>query len=205
MPAASLRQASLGATFAASLSLCHSAQAQTHFDAVKDFSLKANPNGAWTYKAGTTPPVPSAHEHGVPGLESWSNGGSGSSEASIVLDQGADPAAIANTGSPAPRGFLVFHGGESGAAVLEFTASNTGTYAIKGDVRGVGSQGMAAARLLIVHAGKTLWSGKVAPGDDSRIRLGVELAQGDTLDFIAPGHGQAAIGVSAKVTAFPQD
>ncbi len=66
-----IRQASFALALAASMPFIHAARATTTYDLVKDFSIKSNPNGVWTYMDS----APLAYNHksyeGVSGLENW--------------------------------------------------------------------------------------------------------------------------------------
>lgn len=112
----------------------------TTWDATKDFSLAANPNGAWTYRWFDSPsamgnmPDQSADWFG-PGLAAWGNGAAGSS-----------PCVLKNNSSAAFTGWapgvLGLHPGATGRQpVVTWTAPAAGNYTFASSFTLVGSGG----------------------------------------------------------------
>jgi hypothetical protein len=116
------------------------------YDAVKDFSIRSNPSGVWSYgwesTLGSTLNLYTVTDTtSVPGMSAWLRSGTFPYYPPYVAHNETDKQIC--TGSVCiPATYLDFHPGPKGElSVLRWTAPSAGKFFSAGDVRRFGSRG----------------------------------------------------------------
>ena len=160
-------------------------------DPVKEFSITANPNGAWSYGftatlGGAFTLYPEAHANylGVHGSDIWNAG------PSICRDQrapevGRIQAQLFVASVPVPHDTLYVHPGCLGQySILRWTAPLPGMYQMRGSFPGLARQTSTTDVHILLNSVTSLLNRNVnGPGDVALFDLRQQVAAGDTVDF----------------------
>jgi hypothetical protein len=169
------------------------ASTRVQYDAVKDFSITANPNGVWTYGwtsslGSPLTPYTVTDTSSVPGTSFW------------LSPQFPQPALGHNdTGVPIcaftwclPPNDLLSHPGPNGEySVVRWTAPSSGTIAIQGVFEGLDPVGPTSTDVHVLHnSSHSLLRGPINSARQPLAFSGILLrvVAGDTIDF-AVGFG----------------
>jgi hypothetical protein len=204
-----IRQASFALALAASMPFIHAARATTTYDLVKDFSIKSNPNGVWTYMDS----APLAYNHksyeGVSGLENWSNDDAYPRTVTIAKNKTGQTVSLDSGAVMLPPGYLLMDAELCGpfGAVIQFQAPVAGTYTVKGNFLSLANPEMQHNVVDIyqnsLQGDQQLFYAKAGTGKDRKFHFSVTLAAGDTLLFNATSNfrkGLNDVGLTAKIT-----
>jgi hypothetical protein len=163
------------------------------WDAVRDFSIAANPNGDWSYGYSNTlggPFTPFSHHDAnvIQGIERWG------------VPPAIDPAVNRNTTNAAitgptgtnifPPDMLLLHPGPAGEySIVRWTAPAAGTYSITGAFRGLDRGNTTTDDHIRLNSSTSLFSTTINSFDEVKpFSINRTLNAGDTLDF-AVGFG----------------
>jgi hypothetical protein len=192
------------------LAPCLPAEASTTYDMVKEFSIKKNPAGVWSYRS-TLDNLPLAKSHsscwGVAGLDCWYDHhvqpgnrtmiGINTTGQTVTWDHGN----VIYT-----PGYIMIDPEHEGDGYVQFTAPVAGTYTVKGRYVPLALKVPHKNFCYIDQMGsksKDLWFSKVDSHGPKRFNLSVPLAQGDMLQFEVrrpPGKNPSYTGLTAKIT-----
>ncbi len=172
------------------------------YDAVHDFSIAKNPNGAWSYLTGAAllghPQDPCRD---VFDTICWWNGGADCDSALI----GKNSAAyfISWDSIQSPPSHLFVDPRSAATAIVRWTAPADGTYAIKGDFLAIDSSESSHAVAILANA-KPIHSATLAkPDQKDAFDLTNKLAKGDALEFVISTGAECrhlATGLAATIS-----
>jgi hypothetical protein len=187
-----IRLASLAATLIVVLGGSQSAPAGTIYDAVKDFSISSNPNGAWSYlyDPGTGPQLltQTAVNYGATGVDAWLNGLSGAQAAGTMKNTTASTVTISGT-VVLPPDLLNMDPVGNKSDITRWTAPSAGTWSISGLFQGVDTSQHSHTVEVLENSTTILLTPTTIStyGQIVNISANVSLAKGDTIDFIVNG------------------
>jgi hypothetical protein len=163
------------------LSLGGHARAQS-YNAVNDFSVASNPNGAWSYLYSTPFPslLPTGRDCIVTGLECWFSGLPEPNSVTIAKNTTASTLSY-ETIVQSPN--VLEMDPESHAVILQFTVPAAGTYSIAGDFTGIDTSENSHP-VAILDDGTSIFSGTIANfGGKDPFNLTEMLNVNDRVDF----------------------
>lgn len=185
------------------------------FDAVNDFSIASNPNGAWSYGdsqlsgfALLTSPLPASTCTTPPGGECWTNGQSFPSTTSIIHN--TTPNTLVYNGTILQPPNVLNLAVQSGFPTVRFVSPATDNYNIAGQFTRIDTQpnpvNVSIGHNLTTSGGTTVFSAFAFndPFNPQTFSFNISLAAGDTLDFIANSTGNPtddSTGLSATITS----
>jgi hypothetical protein len=201
-----LRQAALCLALSAAPAIGNMACASSRYDAVKDFSIKSNPNGVWTYM--DSAPLAYAHRkyENVKGLYNWSDDLKSPFEVSIIRNKTGSPVSLENGTLTLPTGYLAMHGGANspGAGIgIQFQAPSVGTYDVDLNVVALDTNEARKLPVIVYQNGVAVEVIIVRVHGHARYRNGFALASGDTLSFVADSDNKnkpVYVGIALKIT-----
>jgi hypothetical protein len=157
--------------------------ARTFYDAVKNFSIKANPNGPWSYLSAVPLPYKANSIMGVKGLPYWYSNLQGCCEnAYVVRNKTGAPADILTI--VAPIDHLWFDPQGNANVIVRFQAPKAGVYVFAGDFLGIDTD-QVSHPVSISENAVTIFSGTISSyGQSLPYKLKMTLSVGDTIDFI---------------------
>jgi hypothetical protein len=186
------------------------AHATTKYDMVKQFSIKQNPAGVWSYwDDNYSSPLPYAHRNyrGIKGFQCWSNKRPYvNQKVTICVNKTGQTITLDKGNFVFPPGYVMLSPENYGNAYVQFTALSTGTYTVKGRYIPLALKEAHKNNAYIERFGsedKALWFGKVDGHGAKRFDLTVPLQQGDTLHFLLPQDDRKEpnyVGVTAVIT-----
>jgi hypothetical protein len=183
--------------------ISQTAQAATHYDLVKDFSIKANPNGVWTYMDSAPLKYASRTYGGVSKLDNWSNDLQGSNFVNILRNETGAPVILDGGNLTLPTNYLYMNSQDNINGVTErFQAPVAGSYEVKGNFMGLDTH-QPRSGIYIKLNGKYVFYKRVASGKAKKFRLSLTLAEADDVDFIVPSYTRDKphdVGLTAKIT-----
>ena len=162
----------------------------TTYDAVTGFSKQRNPNGVWSYTAGSQPLAQRETQRGDGQVHYWYNGRAMPKTALVGRN-------FAN--KPYDNGNLVIYPThlhmdpeQVSDVTIRFTAPIAGQYAFKGNFEGT-DKAEAAHKVEVAVDGAVMFSGTIG-SFGQRVTFGgrATLAKGDTIDFISRTNGAQA-------------
>jgi hypothetical protein len=182
---------------------CQTAQASSHYDVVKDFSIKANPNGVWTYMDSAPLEYASRTYGGVSKLDNWSNDLQGSNFVNILRNETGAPVILDGGNLTLPTNYLYMNSQDNiNGVTVRFQAPVAGNYEVKGNFMGLDTH-QHRSGIYIKLNGKYLFYKRAASGKAKKFRLSLTLAEGDDVDFIVPSYTRDKphdVGLTAKIT-----
>src|SRR5579859_3197589 len=163
----------------------------TLWDAARDFSATANPNGAWSYgwsagRGSAFNPYTVAATTNVFNVWKYS---ANQLEPGIIYNGTTTMAAYAS--GLIPPGSLAFHPGPSGQnAIVRWTAPSGGSYDVVATFTGRDQAGPTSTDVAVLSNGMQLWAGEVTGylATQTFIAGPLKLNAGDTIDFTV-GYG----------------
>ena len=165
------------------------------------FSLAANPNGAWSYLAGGTLLDKTLNPcSGVTKFQCWWNGGSLPNSAIVGANRTGKP--ISYYTIVLPANYLALDPENASPVVVQYTAPAAATLLVAGNFLGVDTS-EASHTVAVLHNGTVLKSFTMAAyKQKSAFRLKVPVAAGDTISFASynNGFGYLSTGLQAKIT-----
>ena len=175
----------IAATMAAMLVL--SAQpsvASSYYDAVKNFSIKSNPSGPWSYLSAGLPLSYKANSiQGIKGLPYWYSSRQSCCDNAYVV-RNKTGATLDYLTIVSPVDHLWFDPQSNPDVTVRFQAPTSGAYVFLGDFLGIDTD-EASHPVQINKNGVEAFSGTIASyGQSLPYRLKVTLSAGDTIDFI---------------------
>ncbi len=192
-----------GFAFVLAAPVCQPAQAATHYDLVKDFSIKSNPNGVWTYIWNGPLAYASKTYGGVSKLYNWSNDVQGSAGAYIVRNETGAPVTLNNGVLTIPTNYLYLNSEDDFFGVtVRFQAPVAGTYKVDGNFLGLDTH-QPHSGIYIKLNGKYVFDKALPLGKPRKFRLSLALSTGDNLDFLVPAYTKYKphdVGLTAKIT-----
>jgi hypothetical protein len=171
------------------------APARVQYDAVKDFSITANPNGVWTYGwtsslGSPLTPYTVTDTSTIPGISAWLAAGTYSANPPYVAHN--DTGVVICPGFCVPPNDLHLHPGPNGEySVVRWTAPSSGTIVIQGVFEGLEPDGPTSTDVHVLHnSSRSLLRGPINSYRQPLAFSGILLrvAAGDTVDF-AVGFG----------------
>jgi hypothetical protein len=166
------------------------------YDAVKGFSITANPNGVWTYGwtsslgSPLTPYTVTDNTSFIPGLSSWLR--SGTPPDAPDVGHNLEGVRICYLSFCVPPNDLHLHPGPNGEySVVRWTAPSSGTIVIQGVFEGLDSGGPTSTDVHVLHnSSHSLLRGPINSYRQPLAFSGILLrvVAGDTIDF-AVGFG----------------
>ncbi len=197
-----LRQAALCLALLTAPAIGNMAHASSRYDAVKDFSIKSNPNGVWTYM--DSAPLAYAHRkyESVKGLFNWSDDIAYPNGASIILNKTGATVSLDDGTTNLPTDYLALDAEATGAD-LRFTAPTAGSFAINLEALGLNTDEQHRSAIILYHNKNAFFSFRLGSNRHRRHKFTMTMAVGDTLDFLdvrnKPGRPDY-IGVAVKIT-----
>lgn len=194
--------------FAASLALANHACAASHYDVVKDFRLKSNPNGVWTYMD----PAPVIYAHhsfeGVSGLENWSDDIPNDAGIVIAANKTGQTVMLEDGTLTFPADYLLIDTEQHNpGAIVQFQAPTAGSYTIKGNFFHLDSNEGRDVRISIIlgsfESGPALFYAKLNHHNPQKFNVTTPLQAGQTLQFFvvrSPTEKPDYVGLQAKIT-----
>lgn len=195
----------------AAVSFPVTAAAAETFDAARQFSLAANPNGAWSYLTAAdavAAPAPLSNKNTGAlepraGAVSYWNTGAGSWEGyhGVFANLTGAPVTV-SAGLVLEPGALVMHPSSRGAhAVLRFTAAVAGDYAIDAAFTAIDAQARRT-NVLVRAAGAELHRKDLqGAGASTAYRGSVRLAAGQTVELLVGNGGDGFADDAVRVSA----
>jgi hypothetical protein len=171
------------------------ASTQVQYDAVKDFSITANPNGVWTYGwtsslGSPLTPYTVTDTSSVPGTSFW-QARNGDAPELAHNDTGVLICASTSTWCIPPNDLLLHPGPNGEYSVVRWTAPSSGTIMITGVFEGLDRVGPTSTDVHVLHnSSRSLLRGPINSYRQPLAFSGILLrvAAGDTVDF-AVGFG----------------
>jgi hypothetical protein len=194
-----------------------SAHAQT-YNAAKDFSLAANPNGVWSYMSGAPGAAPSLLknkgtgplEPGAGAVSFWNTGArSWDAYYGIFANLGTAPVTVSQ-GLVLPPGTLVLHPANKAGtpAVLRFLAPAAGEYAVDATFTTLDAQAKKTDIALKINGAEALRKGLQGSNAKESFQKTVKLEAGQAVDFVVgnggDGFGDDAVQLAATITRVEQ-
>jgi hypothetical protein len=172
------------------------------YNAVTDFSLASNPNGAWSYLvSGTLLGNPTSNNPSFVGLDYWWNG-QAIPNSSIVAWNSTGSTQTYSSTVVLPPNVLLLDVELNANVDVRFTAPATGAYSITGYFLGVDTSERSHS-VTILDNGTSIFTGTIASyNQNDPFGLTETLAAGDTIDFesLTPGaFSNLGTGLSATV------
>ena len=171
------------------------ASTRVQYDAVKDFSITANPNGVWTYGwtsslGSPLTPYTVTDTITIPGISAWLAAGIYSANPPYVAHN--DAGVLICAGFCVPPIDLHLHPGPNGEySVVRWTAPSSGTIGIQGVFEGLDPGGPTSTDVHVLHnSSRSLLRGPINSYRQPLAFSGILLrvVAGDTIDF-AVGFG----------------
>lgn len=179
------------------------------YNAVREFSIKSNPNGVWSYVySGGLMTQKSNDAGGIKRLDNWSDGESFPTSSSVTGNKTGQTQSVPNGigGSITfPTNYLELDGqNDSLGSDVRFTAPTAGSYIASGNFEGLNTDEQPHPVAVEVN-GSTLFTATVSGYEvPVPFKLRLSLNQGDTVDFISQPYGNGEFlgtGLAAKVVA----
>lgn len=184
-------------------SLALPAQAETVYDVADDFSTSGNPSRAWSYGLFSTshPFTPmncgrtwAGRNASYSGMQTWDNSG-GSLDAwtydpAVTYNSTETPIdAFGFTWAPKSVALDCFGGSEAGGyTTVRWTAPAAGTYGITAAFKDIRNTGDGSSQAYVCVNGAFVFTGLAnAAGVSWSPSQGIEVAVGDTVDFVTVG------------------
>jgi hypothetical protein len=181
------------------------------FDAASDFSLSANPNGAWSYGYQDSLGGPlNAYEvatadwRGTSNLEAWTTDRIG---VDPNISHNPTDAELSFVTVHVPPNGLTLHPGPGGQpSVLRWTAPAADAYAVTAAFRG---NDETTTDVHVLHNDASVFDGRVTTyGEGPSFSTVLTVAAGDTIDFAvgngSNGYFNDSTGLSATITPLPE-
>lgn len=217
----------LGAAFGvAALFSVGSANATVVYDAVAQFSIANNPNGAWTYGEGTGPVFSSVFTKNSgnvpvepisvpPTVQYWQS--SNPSSLVPIVGKNSGPTTTCCNTVLIPPGVLWVHPGDSSDVIVQWKAPTAGTYDIASSFALLDNQptgvlaeifmnGVSLFNHVISSPAANLGTQVYGPAVNFALN-DVSLHLGDTLSFVVNNNGQYfddSTALTATITAVPE-
>jgi hypothetical protein len=179
------------------------------YDVIRDFNIKANPNGVWSYQNPSGNLAYSARRfEGIPGLENWSDDANSPDTVTIVRNKTGAPVSLFDQEMTLPPNYLALesgNGAQQDPANIVFTAPSTGNYTIIGNFAGLDVKEAGYTICNVIKNGDDYLVGRSAkPHQKIKFNLNLALAAGDTITFQVEGnertHARHDVGLTAKIT-----
>ncbi len=197
MPVAKLL--ALGAVFALTLQ-AQPVMAQK-MDAWKQFSLKQNPNGQWSYLAAGELQTKTLKKCGnVKRLLCWWNGGQVPNSAVVGANKSGSTVSFYTIVLPAK--YLLLDPENLSDVAVQWTASSTGTVRVTGNFLGVDTNEQSHD-VAVLHDGVAVKSFTIGQYQQQvPFAVTVDVAPGDTISFASYTNGYAYLstGLQAEIT-----
>jgi hypothetical protein len=199
----------LGFSYAVAAGMSCAAHGASTYDVVRDFNIKANPNGVWSYQNSSNNLAYSARRfQGIPGLENWSDDANSPDTVTIVRNKTGGPVSLFDQEMTLPPNCLALESSNDSAigdANIVFHAPAAGTYTIKGNFLGLDVKEAHYTHINIFKNSDDYLLGTYAKANRKvRFDLIVALAAGDTITFQVESSGSVKarhdVGLSAKIT-----
>jgi hypothetical protein len=183
------------------------ATAGSVYDAVTDFSIASNPNGAWSYlyDTGTGPQLltQAVANFGAPGVNTWSNG-LGIPD-SVHTFNNTTTSTVTLVGTVVlPPNLLGMDPEIQKADITRWTAPSAGTWSISGLFQAIDIFAKSHTVEVLENSSTMLLAPTTISSYGQTVAFGadVSLAKGDTIDFIvngAPVFTNMSTGLSATI------
>jgi hypothetical protein len=189
--------------------LSATAHASTTYDAVRDFSIKANPNGVWSYQDSANLAYAHRKYQGVLGLENWSDDLPREQGVMIARNKTGAPVTLNNGTLTIPTNYLLLDPEHNTpGAIVTFTAPVAGTYTAKGDFLGLDTDGARYTHAIIYynaddHGSGDLYDQFMHNGKTAKFKVTQAMQAGDTLGFFIERNSKNRpddIGLAVKIT-----
>ena len=184
------------------------AQAQT-YDAAKDFSLNANPNGVWSYMSGGANTAPLTKKGTGPlepnagAVSYWNTGATGwNAYHGVFANKGGAPVTV-SAGLVLPPGTLVLHPADKAGppAVVRFTAPAAGQYTMEATFTAIDAQAKKTDVSVRVNGNEVLKQGLQGANAKAAYNGKADLAAGQSVDFIVGNGGDGFADDAVQLTA----
>jgi hypothetical protein len=177
--------------------------ARTGYDAVKNYSIRGNPNGPWSYLSGILLPHKANSVQGIKRLLVWySSLQPCCNNGYVVRNTTGATADVLTIVSPVDH--LWFDPQSNPAITVRFQAPKAGLYVFSGDFLGIDTNEVSHS-VLIMNNGTQVFGGTIASfGQSLPYQLKLTLAVGDTIDFICQTGAtlnDLSTGLAVKVSA----
>jgi len=173
------------------------------YNAYKQFRLKANPNGDWSYLAAgelLTQKIKTCAN--VAKFECWWNGGSFPNSAIIGANKSGMTVDFDTIVLPAD--YLDLDPENLSDVTLQWTAVAAGTVLVHGNFLGVDTN-EASHNLAILHNGTAVKSFTIsAYQQEEKFHLMIPVAPGDTISFASYTNGATYLSTGLQATITPQ-
>ena len=196
-----VRQTLSGAIGMAFFGLVSAGAAARTDDAYRQFRLRHNPNGAWSYLAGgalLSTKLPDCA--GVSNFNCWWNGGSLPNSA--IIGAATKHAAVSYDTIVLPAATLALDPENAGDVTVLWTAASAGTVVVSGNFLGVDTN-EASHMVAVLQNGVALKTFTIASYQQKvKFHLSLAVAAGDTIGFASYTPGQYAYlttGLQVKV------
>jgi hypothetical protein len=177
------------ACFAGAVCSIHGAAAASNYSAVHNFSVKANPNGPWTYEDSNGPlQHRKRHAGGIKGVNYWTDDNAEPKAVLVLGNHSGAPVDFDGGAVVVPTDHLLLDGQDDPVgARVRFTAPAAGVYVVRGDFEALNMYEHAHT-VHIDQNGTSIYISTIKSdsyGKPHHFRLTVTLAAGDTLDFVS--------------------
>jgi hypothetical protein len=197
----------LGFSYAVAAGMSCAAHGASTYDVVRDFNIRANPNGVWSYQDTTNLAYAHHQYQGVRRLDNWSDDANSPNTVTIVRNKTGAPVSLFDQEMTLPPNYLALesgNGSQGDSANIVFTAPSTGNYTITGDFRGLDHREAGDTHVYVIEDGtQYLWGGNAKPYR-LKFNLNAALAAGDTITFQVEDnyrtHARHDVGLTAKIT-----
>ncbi len=173
------KAAAAAVLFASQICTAHAAS----YNAWANFSIKANPNGPWSYLAGgalLTQTIPDCN--GNTKLLCWWNGQQPETSATVIANKTG--AAISYETITLPAKYLSLDPENIANSTVQWTSPIAGTVRITGNFLAVDTS-EASHDVAIFQNGNAIWNGQITTyGMKLKFKLNVTVNVGDTIDFM---------------------
>jgi len=166
------------------------------YDAVRDFSIQSNPNGAWSYGwesslGGALNLYTVTDTTSFPGMSAWLASGTYYFVPPYVAHNDTGKVLCLPGRNCIPPAYLHVHPGPNGElTVVRWTAPSSGKFLIEGAFEGLDPSGPTTDVHVLVNSTKSLLSGPITSYQwPLRFKLNLKVSAGDTVDF-AVGFGK---------------
>ncbi len=191
----------LCAMCAIAISSAFSAAAATTYEAVRDYSIKANPTGPWGYldENGLLTTSTRAY-YGIKGLWAWTNGQAFCNTS--VVSRNRTGGTVTYSTLVQPTNELRLDPEANAFNTVRFQAPNAGSYNVSGLFRGIDTE-QQSHQVSITLNGVSQYTKVIdAYGEVGHFKLALTLSTGDTLDFVVQTGASCfslSTGLSVKI------
>jgi hypothetical protein len=176
----------------------------TTYDAFKQFSIKMNPNGPWSYvAAGQILPNSNTKCNGIKKDYCWTSNGAGFPDVAAA-EANKTGKTISYADVSLPASYLDMDPEGVTSVAFQWQAKVAGTVSVTGNFLGVASD-QGSHDVAILHNGTSLLSVTISSFQQKQaFKLKVAVAAGDTIAFTCftgNGGGALSTGLQAKIVA----